>query len=172
MEITSRRGEVRERLNRAVSKTVEPLRVPWVRIPPSPPEIKPALFGLTEHNAITGVGKTRGGQHGRWRRNRCRPRLPSRMHLAREQQPCSLPCWPAGFTRKNNRNAWQTADNTPTRNEPPWREPLHRLLRCPLPGIASVTRIMRTKGTVRETVPSGCSRKRCECHQSGAERKL
>jgi hypothetical protein len=32
-----RNGEVRERLNRAVSKTVEPLRVPWVRIPPSPP---------------------------------------------------------------------------------------------------------------------------------------
>jgi hypothetical protein len=31
-------GEVRERLNRAVSKTVEPSRVPWVRIPPSPPE--------------------------------------------------------------------------------------------------------------------------------------
>ena len=31
-------GEVREWLNRAVSKTVEPLRVPWVRIPPSPPE--------------------------------------------------------------------------------------------------------------------------------------
>ena len=29
-------GEVREWLNRAVSKTVEPLRVPWVRIPPSP----------------------------------------------------------------------------------------------------------------------------------------
>ena len=28
---------MRERLNRAVSKTVEPLRVPWVRIPPSPP---------------------------------------------------------------------------------------------------------------------------------------
>jgi hypothetical protein len=28
---------VRERLNRAVSKTVEPSRVPWVRIPPSPP---------------------------------------------------------------------------------------------------------------------------------------
>jgi hypothetical protein len=27
-------------LNRAVSKTVEPLRVPWVRIPPSPPETK------------------------------------------------------------------------------------------------------------------------------------
>jgi len=27
-------GEVREWLNRAVSKTVEPLRVPWVRIPP------------------------------------------------------------------------------------------------------------------------------------------
>jgi hypothetical protein len=33
----SRDGEVRERLNRAVSKTVEPSRVPWVRIPPSPP---------------------------------------------------------------------------------------------------------------------------------------
>jgi hypothetical protein len=30
-------GEVREWLNRAVSKTVVPLRVPWVRIPPSPP---------------------------------------------------------------------------------------------------------------------------------------
>jgi hypothetical protein len=37
-ELRARRhGEVRERLNRAVSKTVEPLRVPWVRIPPSPP---------------------------------------------------------------------------------------------------------------------------------------
>ena len=33
----TRCGEVRERLNRAVSKTVEPSRVPWVRIPPSPP---------------------------------------------------------------------------------------------------------------------------------------
>ncbi len=33
-----KKGEVREWLNRAVSKTVEPLRVPWVRIPPSPPE--------------------------------------------------------------------------------------------------------------------------------------
>src|SRR6185295_19866026 len=33
-------GEVREWLNRAVSKTVEPLRVPWVRIPPSPPDTK------------------------------------------------------------------------------------------------------------------------------------
>ena len=29
---------MREWLNRAVSKTVEPSRVPWVRIPPSPPE--------------------------------------------------------------------------------------------------------------------------------------
>src|SRR5579872_864426 len=36
-------GEVREWLNRAVSKTVEPLRVPWVRIPPSPPH----------HNSVT-----------------------------------------------------------------------------------------------------------------------
>src|SRR5215510_8088601 len=33
-------GEVREWLNRAVSKTVVPLRVPWVRIPPSPSEKK------------------------------------------------------------------------------------------------------------------------------------
>ena len=33
-------GEVREWLNRAVSKTVEPERVPWVRIPPSPPGSK------------------------------------------------------------------------------------------------------------------------------------
>jgi four helix bundle protein len=31
---------VREWLNRAVSKTVEPERVPWVRIPPSPPGIE------------------------------------------------------------------------------------------------------------------------------------
>ena len=30
-------GEVREWLNRAVSKTAVPYRVPWVRIPPSPP---------------------------------------------------------------------------------------------------------------------------------------
>src|SRR5215510_9885467 len=36
-------GEVREWLNRAVSKTVVPARVPWVRIPPSPP---PNEFGL------------------------------------------------------------------------------------------------------------------------------
>jgi hypothetical protein len=36
---TQPRGEVREWLNRAVSKTVEPLRVPWVRIPPSPPKV-------------------------------------------------------------------------------------------------------------------------------------
>ena len=33
-------GEVREWLNRAVSKTAVPYRVPWVRIPPSPPEAK------------------------------------------------------------------------------------------------------------------------------------
>jgi hypothetical protein len=30
-------GEVREWLNRAVSKTVEGVTLPWVRIPPSPP---------------------------------------------------------------------------------------------------------------------------------------
>src|SRR5256886_8182577 len=32
-----KKGEVRERPNRAVSKTAVPLRGPWVRIPPSPP---------------------------------------------------------------------------------------------------------------------------------------
>jgi hypothetical protein len=32
-----KRGEVPEWSNGAVSKTVEPARVPWVRIPPSPP---------------------------------------------------------------------------------------------------------------------------------------
>jgi hypothetical protein len=31
-------GEVREWLNRAVSKTVDGVTRPWVRIPPSPPE--------------------------------------------------------------------------------------------------------------------------------------
>ena len=30
-------GEVAERLNATVLKTVDPLRGPWVRIPPSPP---------------------------------------------------------------------------------------------------------------------------------------
>ena len=30
-------GGVSERLKEAVLKTVEPLRVPWVRIPPPPP---------------------------------------------------------------------------------------------------------------------------------------
>ena len=34
---TRKRGEVPEWSNGAVSKTVEPARVPWVRIPPSPP---------------------------------------------------------------------------------------------------------------------------------------
>ena len=33
----NKRGEVPEWSNGAVSKTVEPARVPWVRIPPSPP---------------------------------------------------------------------------------------------------------------------------------------
>ena len=32
-----KKGEVRERPNRAVSKTAVPFRGPWVRIPPSPP---------------------------------------------------------------------------------------------------------------------------------------
>jgi hypothetical protein len=32
-------GGVSERLKEAVLKTVEPLRVPWVRIPPPPPFI-------------------------------------------------------------------------------------------------------------------------------------
>ena len=38
---------MRERLNRAVSKTVEPSRVPWVRIPPSPPDNRLYLQSLT-----------------------------------------------------------------------------------------------------------------------------
>ena len=33
-------GEVLERLNRPVSKTGVPLRVPRVQIPPSPPELE------------------------------------------------------------------------------------------------------------------------------------
>lgn len=40
LKLSRQSGEVREWLNRAVSKTVEPSRVPWVRIPPSPPENK------------------------------------------------------------------------------------------------------------------------------------
>ena len=47
----NKHGEVREWLNRAVSKTAVPLRVPWVRIPPSPPNIadppvEPAAGGI------------------------------------------------------------------------------------------------------------------------------
>src|SRR5690606_38370208 len=45
-DATIRAGEVREWLNRAVSKTVVPLRVPWVRIPPSPPLIFQSLSGF------------------------------------------------------------------------------------------------------------------------------
>ena len=37
-------GEVREWLNRAVSKTVVPYKVPWVRIPPSPPCCRTSLW--------------------------------------------------------------------------------------------------------------------------------
>ena len=44
---------MREWLNRAVSKTVEPLRVPWVRIPPSPPRIKD--LALPEHVVNVGI---------------------------------------------------------------------------------------------------------------------
>ena len=49
---------MRERLNRAVSKTVEPLRVPWVRIPPSPPfrinklEIGRLALGVISPNEV------------------------------------------------------------------------------------------------------------------------
>ena len=52
----SRYGEVREWLNRAVSKTVEPLRVPWVRIPPSPPF----------RNEISSVDVLPGNRHRRF----------------------------------------------------------------------------------------------------------
>jgi hypothetical protein len=47
-------GEVREWLNRAVSKTVEPLRVPWVRIPPSPPRSL-SCFQYGSHRAYLPV---------------------------------------------------------------------------------------------------------------------
>ena len=42
---------MRERLNRAVSKTVEPLRVPWVRIPPSPPEFVCTVLAVPLRNS-------------------------------------------------------------------------------------------------------------------------
>jgi len=38
-------------LNRAVSKTVEPLRVPWVRIPPSPPEFVCTVLAVPLRNS-------------------------------------------------------------------------------------------------------------------------
>ena len=44
---------MREWLNRAVSKTVEALRPPWVRIPPSPPQYISPLF---QQLVILGVG--------------------------------------------------------------------------------------------------------------------
>ena len=54
-------GEVRERLNRAVSKTVEPLRVPWVRIPPSPPFIDTREIRLRPAGFVGQDGILRAG---------------------------------------------------------------------------------------------------------------
>ena len=54
---------MRERLNRAVSKTVEPSRVPWVRIPPSPPEIlcrNPAGILIASSPAPNASGRQNG----------------------------------------------------------------------------------------------------------------
>jgi hypothetical protein len=42
-------GEVREWLNRAVSKTVDGVTRPWVRIPPSPPQFFVQNQGLKTH---------------------------------------------------------------------------------------------------------------------------
>jgi hypothetical protein len=42
-----RGGEVLERLKRTVSKTVVPARVPWVRIPPSPPVLRSPVASPT-----------------------------------------------------------------------------------------------------------------------------
>src|ERR1700674_1377063 len=58
----SRCGEVREWLNRAVSKTVEPLRVPWVRIPPSPPDSPSRRFPVGQE-VFVGLQEEIGGRH-------------------------------------------------------------------------------------------------------------
>ena len=47
------RGEVAEWSNVAVSKTVEPLRVPRVRIPVSPPVLLYHLFSMTYFKSLT-----------------------------------------------------------------------------------------------------------------------
>ena len=51
-------GEMRERSNRAVSKTVEPLAAPWVRIPLSPRD----CFGFL---SLVGSGASLWRQHYR-----------------------------------------------------------------------------------------------------------
>jgi hypothetical protein len=45
-------GEVPERSNGAVSKTVEPSRAPWVRIPASPHTSYVSAFGLPHQASI------------------------------------------------------------------------------------------------------------------------
>src|SRR5262249_52072204 len=74
-------GEVREWLNRAVSKTVVPARVPWVRIPPSPPLSRESqvwsreperVFGSRWCQAIRYVGLLTGSNIDR---ERCRSGL-------------------------------------------------------------------------------------------------
>ena len=69
--VSLNRGEVPEWSNGAVSKTVVLLRVPWVRIPPSPPlfSLKPLKFNnnifnhrrLTIHLAIPRLLIAKGG---------------------------------------------------------------------------------------------------------------
>ncbi len=44
-EADGRDGEMAERLNAAVLKTAEPSRVPWVRIPLSPPAVQSSSDG-------------------------------------------------------------------------------------------------------------------------------
>src|SRR4051812_14702036 len=72
----TRCGEVPERSNGAVSKTVVPLRVPRVRIPPSPPLLIGRLTGLSvgsfvEHGRYGGTGD-RGAGSAVTRRRRVR----------------------------------------------------------------------------------------------------
>lgn len=77
-----RPGEVREWLNRAVSKTVEPLRVPWVRIPPSPPSLSSCCVKLPGflHSAARPLRRSR--------------EQPPAQDCSRHQRPrvrCSIP---------------------------------------------------------------------------------
>ena len=55
-EADGRDGEMAERLNAAVLKTAEPSRVPWVRIPLSPPASTPESTAFTQAQVERQVG--------------------------------------------------------------------------------------------------------------------